>query len=423
MEPNSKKLKIAVIGGGISGITAAYLLSREHDVTLFEKEDYLGGHTNTRLVRDNEGREQAVDTGFIVCNPKNYPNFYKLLKIWGVELQDSNMSFGFFSEESGLNYVGPSPKEFMRTWWNFLSPRFLYFILEQSSFNSQLRSALFREELQHLSLGDYLKTKRHSKFLIENYLAPLIGSIWSGPAASVDDFPAKTLARFFENHDMLRFGARPTWQTIKGGSQEYIKAFKSRFTGRILLSCPVVGVERSGSCQVRIKSGENLSFDRVVFASHADQTIKLLSDASAEEAELLSCWKYESNETVLHRDISVLPPNRQAWAAWNYYKRSGPASTNVAITYYMNRLQNLKCSTDFFVSLNRSAEIPSEKRDYQIHYTHPVMNMASVKTQPDLKKLNGINNSYFCGAYCGYGFHEDGVNSGLEVAKHFGISL
>ncbi|MFM1847874.1 MAG: hypothetical protein RL417_1348, partial [Pseudomonadota bacterium] len=247
MEANAARLKIAVVGGGISGITAAHVLGKLHDVTLFERNDYVGGHTNTQIVRDDAGREIPVDTGFIVCNPKNYPNFYKLLGELGVALQPSDMSFGFVCERSNICYVGPALGEFLRTWWNLLSPRFLKFVAEQSRFNRHLTAALEAGRLPDVSLAEYLSSIGASDFLKDNYLAPLIAAIWSGPDVSADVFPLRTFARFFSNHGMLEFGKRPQWFTVSGGSQTYVRAFLAKFGGAVFRSSPVERVRRDAA--------------------------------------------------------------------------------------------------------------------------------------------------------------------------------
>lgn len=418
-------MNIAVVGGGISGITAAFLLAQKHAVTLFEKNDYLGGHTNTRVVADETGAAIPVDTGFIVCNPTNYPNFYELLSTWGVSLQDSNMSFGFCCEKSGVTYVGPTFGEALSLWENFFSPQFIRFLYQRWRFNCRISRDLASGALQSKTLGAYLEDLHSDSFLVENYLAPLIGSIWSGPDSSVQDFPAGTFARFFDNHGMLDFRKIPRWQTVRGGSHAYLQGFRRNFTGTIRTASPVARVSRvDDGCRITLASGEEQRFDKVVLASHADESLAMLADPSETERQALESWGYSTNHTVLHTDTRVMPRQRRAWAAWNYYRPADAAPRGpVHITYYMNKLQRLETSTDFFVTLNRTTEIDPDRILYEVSYRHPVYTERSIQAQETIKALNGTSHTFFCGAHLGYGFHEDGVKSALEVTKHFGVGL
>jgi len=418
-------MKIAVVGGGIAGITAAHCLSKNHEVTLFERNDYLGGHTNTRVVLDERGREIPVDTGFIVCNPKNYPNFYKLLAALGVKLQPSDMSFGFTCERSKLCYVGPSLGEFARTWWNLFSPRFLLFIAEQANFNRTLARAVERDDLPDISLAEYLNSIGASDFLRTNYLAPLIAAIWSGPDVSAEVFPLRTFARFFANHGMLEFGKRPDWYTVVGGSHRYVSAFRSSFRGTLHTDSPVTRVRRDErGCRITVRGGEELPFDKVVLATHADEALALLADPSPEESAALGAWRYNTNHVVLHTDRRLMPPSKKVWAAWNYYRpTTGSLAKPVAITYYMNKLQRLDTPTDFFVSLNQRESIAPESIKYEITYTHPIYDRGAVASQAMIRRFNGARHTHFCGAYMGYGFHEDGVVGALDAIRSLGGAL
>jgi predicted NAD/FAD-binding protein len=421
----TEPLKILVVGGGIAGITASYVLSRTHDVTLLEKNDYLGGHTNTRTVDDPLNPELQVDTGFIVCNPRNYTNFYKFLDQLGVRLQHSDMSFGFFCERSGLQYMGPSLKEFLMTPGNLLNSRFLAMIVEQFRFNKQALKDLRRGELQDTPLGEYLRQLGTSSYFFDHYLAPLIGSIWSAPDCNALEFPATTFITFFENHGMLEMSKRPQWQTVVGGSQTYVRAFRKGFSGSVRIGTPVSALVRDEQGILLIHEGmPSERFDKVVIATHADEALKLLADPSEEEKAALGGWTYSRNRTVLHTDASILGPKRRLWAAWNYKKRlDARPNSPVAITYYMNRLQNLKAQNDYFVTLNCSDLIDPSKVLYEVEYTHPVYTPDSPRSQAALRELNGTRHTYFCGAYMRYGFHEDAVMSALQVADLFGLQL
>lgn len=279
--------------------------------------------------------------------------------------------------------------------------------------------------LSDIKLSEYLDRLKVSKFFRDYYLLPLIGSIWSGDDSQAADFPAATFATFFRNHGMLNLSDRPKWQTIVGGSHAYVKKFRSNFRGTIFLNSPVAAVSRtSESVKLSLADGETLEFDYVVLATHADEAVKILSDPSAAEKEILGTWKYSSNDTVLHTDTSIVPGSPKTWASWNYFKRIGHQNeAGVQMSYYMNRLQALKTEEHHIVTLNRTKDVAPEKSIYNVEYTHPVYTPRSVKAQGELKLLNGANRTLFAGAYLGYGFHEDGVNSGLDVASHFGMSL
>ena len=416
---------ILVVGGGISGITAAYVLSRAHRVTLLEKNEYLGGHTNTRIVNDPLNSELAVDTGFIVCNPRNYTNFYLFLDQLGITRQPSDMSFGFSCERTGLQYMGPSIKEFLRAWENLFNPRFLGMIWEQQRFNRRALRDLREGTLGDQRLGDYLKEIGTSQYFFDHYLAPLIGSIWSSPDHTALQFPALSFFTFFNNHGMLELRKRPQWQTIVGGSHAYIKAFRKAFAGDIRLGTPAQSISRDDrGVLLKVDGAEPERYDAVVIATHADEALKLLQDPSEAERSALGSWSYSRNRAVLHTDASILGPKRHLWAAWNYRRRrEAKTDSPVAITYYMNKLQNLKAERDYFVTLNCADDIDPRSVLYDVQYTHPVYTPASPVSQRAIAALNGSQNTYFCGAYMRYGFHEDGVISALNVTKQMGLSL
>lgn len=422
---NESGKNILVVGGGISGITAAYVLSRSHKVTLLERNDYLGGHTNTRVVNDPLNPELSVDTGFIVCNPRNYTNFYKFLGQLGIERQDSEMSFGFSCERTGLQYMGPSVKEFLKAPGNLLNPKFVSMIVEQQRFNRRALKDLREGRLGEQPLREYLKELGTSQYFFDNYLAPLIGSIWSAPDSNALEFPALSFLTFFNNHGMLEMSKRPQWQTIVGGSHSYLKAFRKAFKGELRIGSPAQAIRREGDTIVLSLAGATPEkFDAVVIATHADEALKLLEDPSAEEKAALGTWAYSRNRTVLHTDTSILGPKRRLWAAWNYRRRTNSKiDSPVAITYYMNKLQNLKAQRDYFVTLNCGDDIDPKTVLYEVEYTHPIYTPASPLSQKAIKALNGTRNTYFCGAYMRYGFHEDGVISALSVVNQMGLSL
>jgi predicted NAD/FAD-binding protein len=418
-------VRIVVIGGGIAGITAAYVLGRSHEVVLIERNNYVGGHTNTRVVPDPANPQLSVDTGFIVCNPRNYPNFYRFLDQLGVARQDSDMSFGFSCERSGLQYMGPSIAEFVKTPWNLFKLPFVKMILEQRRFNQQARRDLKTGALGEIPLGVYLKQLGTSKYFLDNYLAPLIGSIWSAPDSNALDFPALSFLTFFNNHGMLDLGTRPQWQTVVGGSHAYVKEFRKRFRGSIRVETEAMSLKRVATgVELVCGHGGPEAFDKVIVATHADEALRLLSDPSDAEREALGSWRYSSNRTILHTDAQVLGGPKRLWAAWNYrrYSDSRPESP-VAITYYMNRLQRLQAAKDYFVTLNPVRPIDPQKILYETIYTHPVYTPASPASQERIRHINGERNTYFCGAYMRHGFHEDALQSALDVTTAFGMSL
>jgi predicted NAD/FAD-binding protein len=421
----SGRARIVIVGAGIAGITAAWLLGADHDVTLIERNAYVGGHTNTIAVREASGIEVPVDTGFIVCNPKTYPLFYRLLNQWGVPLRDSDMSFGYFCESSRLGYVGPLVRDFCRRYKNFVNPSFLRMLLELRRFNRQAKDDLHRGVLDEIPLGLYLQRIGATAYFQDHYLLPVAAAIWSSPDEGMLQFPASSIIRFLENHGLLDPGHAPVWQTVVGGSQAYVRAFRSRFAGEVICNAPARAVERrADGVTVYFQEGAARSFDHVVMAAHADESLALLADASAQERQLLSAWRYHRNPTILHTDASVLPPDRSLWASWNYYRRSGQSpGDQVPITYYMNRLQGLECSHDYFVSLNADHLIDPAKVIYQAQYTHPAYTSGSLAAQRELKRLNGSNRTSFCGSYMGYGFHEDAVAAAAAVAQKWGVTL
>ncbi len=420
METNADRLKIAVVGGGVAGISAAWLLSSRHDVTLIEADDRIGGHTNTIMV--DEGSAQVpVDTGFIVCNKRNYPNFYRLLDEWGIDRRDSDMSFGFSCEESGFGYVGPSLREFARYRRNLIKPRFLGLLWSQRRFARAALASLDRRDLGDMSLGSYLESKGMDDFFVHNYLIPLAASVWSSPDRDMLEFPAETFLRFFHNHGMIQVRDIPKWQTVVGGSRAYVDRFIELFTGTVLTSTPVESVRRTdGGVVVDVRGGSGMSFDHVVLATHADLSLGILADPTAGERSALESWRYHHSSVVLHSDASVMPADRRLWASWNYRRPIGAAPGDpVPITYSMNRLQGLDDRRDYLVSLNLQKPVREETVIYEVDYTHPAYTPASLESQRAIRELDGDRNTHFCGAYMGYGFHEDAVASAFEVARRF----
>ena len=414
-------MKIAVIGGGIGGIASAWLLAKRHDVTMFEQDERIGGHTNTIAVEEDSGTV-PVDTGFIVCNRLNYPVFYGLLNEWGISLRDSDMSFGFSCVRTGLGYVGPSLRDFAKCPRNLINPRFWGLVRSQRRFARRALASLESGDLGDMPLGVYLDELGMDEFFINNYLIPLAASVWSSPDNDMLDFPAATFLRFFDNHGMIRVRNIPRWQTVVGGSCAYVEKFKSLFPGKILKGMPVESVSRhEDRVDIKPLGGEMMSFDHVVLAAHADQSLAMLADPSSVERQALSTWKYHSSSIVLHTDPSVMPRDRRLWASWNYRRPADAAPGDpVPITYYMNRLQGLKSSRDYLVSLNLQTPVDPSCVIYKINYTHPAYVPACIDAQKQLRSLPVERRTHFCGGYMGYGFHEDAAASAALVDHRLG---
>jgi predicted NAD/FAD-binding protein len=420
-----KGQNIAVIGGGVAGIVAAYLLQRQHKVTLFEQNDYLGGHTHTVEIKEGPDAGLAVDTGFIVLNDATYPLFQKFLKRLGVATRTSEMSFGFQCLQTGLIYAGTNLNGLFIQRRNLFSPRYFSFLLEIGRFCKKARNDLDKGKVPQATLGQYLETGGFSQFMTDNYLVPMASAIWSTPMQKVTEFPAEPFLRFFRNHGLLSFRNRPQWRTVAGGSHTYVKAFLRDYQGILKLKSGVQQIARQDDCvHISLASGESLSFDQVVIATHADQALRLLKNPSEIEHRLLSPWRYQPNGTVLHTDSSLLPRQEAARAAWNFTRsRRRTSEQPVFVTYYMNRLQGFSAGRDYCVTLNRVEPFRPETVIAKMVYHHPLYSFESMKTQKELPQLNGRQRTYFCGSYFGYGFHEDAVKSGMAVGNAFGIDL
>lgn len=415
-------MKIAIIGSGISGLTSAFLLNRKHDIQVFEAADWIGGHTHTVPVQLN-GQSYAIDTGFIVFNNWTYPNFYRLLDQIGVTYQPTEMSFSVHDPRSGLEYNGHSLNSLFAQRRNLLSPSFWGMLRGIMRFNQE---ALFDLQQGHLddqiSLGSYLRQRNYSQSFIDNYIVPMGAAIWSMPLHKMLEFPLQFFVRFFKNHGLLSVNERPEWQVIKGGSSAYIEPLISSFSKKIRLNCPVQRVERDERGVIIHSAAGRETFDKVVFACHSDQALKLLSAPSALEQSILGALPYAENDVVLHTDTRLLPKRKLAWASWNY-RLGGDSAQPAALTYNMNILQGIQAPETFCVSLNQTAAIDPEKIIARFSYAHPQFSLAGVAAQPQWQAIQGIQHSYFCGAYWGNGFHEDGVVSALRVADAFGLHL
>ncbi len=415
-------MKIAIIGSGIAGLTCAYLLNREHEIQVFEAADWIGGHTHTVPVT-LDGQDYAIDTGFIVFNDWTYPNFIRLLSQLGVDYQPTEMSFSVHDSRSGFEYNGHSLNSLFAQRRNLFSPSFWSMLRGILRFNTEAQFDLQQGRLaDNISLGDYLQQRQYSQGFIDHYIVPMGAAIWSMPLEQMLSFPLQFFVRFFKNHGLLSVSDRPQWQVIKGGSSAYIEPLCASFREQIRLSCPVQRVERNAAGVVIHSAAGSEVFDKVVFACHSDQALALLSQPSASEQDILGALPYAANDVVLHTDTRLLPKRPLAWASWNY-RLGGSVSQPAALTYNMNILQGLTAPQAFCVSLNQTAEIDQDKILARFSYAHPQFSLAGVNAQARWHELQGAQHSYFCGAYWGNGFHEDGVVSALRVANSFGLQL
>ncbi len=410
-------MKIAVVGSGIAGLGAAWLLSREHEVVLFEAQDRLGGHTHTHRVQ-LAGREYAVDSGFIVFNPVNYPLLSRMFDELGVASQPTTMGFSVQDGGSGLEYNATNLNAMFCQRRNLFSPRFHRMVREILRFYREC-PALLEQSGEGPTLGKYLADGGYSQLFIDDHLVPMASALWSSPAAQILDFPARYLVQFMANHRMLQVQGRPEWRVVAGGSASYIAALQSRWSVQVCLATPVRSLRREeAGVLVRTAAGEE-RFDQVVLACHADDALALLEDTSSEEQQVLGAIEYQDNDTVLHTDARLLPRRRAAWAAWNAYVPAEPGAA-CTVSYCMNLLQSLDSPEPFVVTLNRSQDIDPAKVIARMRYRHPIYTHASVAAQKRRDEINGQRRTWFAGAAWGYGFHEDGLRSGVDVARALG---
>ena len=416
--------RIAIIGTGIAGLTAAWHLRDRHELVLFEANNYVGGHTATKDV-EYGGRQYAIDTGFIVFNDWTYPNFIALLEALGAPWQFSNMSFSLRCERSGLEYNGTSVNSLFAQRRNALNPRFLRMIADILRFNVRAKELLTPPTIAghpdpegQLTLGDYLAEGGYSRAFIERYIIPMGRAIWSATGRGMLDFPVRFFVDFFNRHGFLNVDDRPTWRTITGGSREYARRLTANFGECVRLATPVQRVRRSDDgVWINSRAGGE-RFDQVFFACHSDQALAILEDPSDNEQQILGAFPYQENDVVLHTDRSMLPRAPLARAAWNYHLLD-PDSGRVALTYDMNVLQAIDAEVTFMVTLNRTAEIDSAKVLGRYTYHHPVYTPAAVTAQGRRREISGVRRTHYCGAYWRYGFHEDGVVSGLWALEDF----
>jgi predicted NAD/FAD-binding protein len=411
-------VKIAIVGSGVAGLTVAAALHPRHSITVYESAAWVGGHTNTVDVDDGDGRVVGVDTGFIVCNEWTYPNFLAMLARLGVGVQDSNMSFSVQDERNGLEYNGTNVNALFAQRRNLFRPSFLRMIADILRFNAEAPRFLGSGDAT-TTLGDYLRDGRYGRPFVENYIVPMGRAIWSAEEAPLLGFPARFFIEFFKGHGFLSVNDRPQWLAVRGGSREYVRVLTAPFRDRIRTNAPVETVKRlPHEVQVRARGGEVEHYDAVVLACHSDQALRMLADASPEEREILGAFPYQPNVATLHTDETVLPKRKLARAAWNYHLRT-TAHRGCAVTYDMNVLQSLDTKRRYLVSLNLEDRIDPAKVLAAFDYDHPVYTPAGVAAQARHAEISGARRTFYCGAYWRYGFHEDGVVSGLAALKHF----
>jgi len=425
MTSKRDKRRIAVVGGGVAGITASHLLQQAHEVTLFEKNASIGGHTRTCVLPSGPDAGTPVDTGFIVFNNRTYPNFIRLLERLNVAYQPSEMSFSCYNESSGLAYAGTGFSGLFAQRLNLLSPSYWRFIMGLIRFSRRTRSLYYAGQLEGLTLGEFCAREQIPERVVENFVLPMAAAIWSTPFSGIREYPMASIARFYENHGLLSLSDRPTWYTVTGGSHTYVKRFLDTFQGTVCSGCRVTRITRyEQGVSLELEDGDAKTFDEVVIASHADEALALLADPSPDENALLSAWNYSRNRVLLHTDERLMPPLRNAWASWNYLRLSQARDDSPAcLTYYMNRLQNFRGRSAYLVTLNPLRTVEPGTLIAEFADTHPIYTAAAVETQARLPDLNGKRHTYFCGSYFNHGFHEDAVTAAVHVARHFNCTL
>lgn len=414
-----EKLNIAVVGSGISGLSASWLLAKRHNVTLYEAGNYPGGHSNTVDVGLESGTI-PVDTGFIVYNERNYPNLTALFAHLGVATDQTEMSFALSLNNGAYEYSGSRFGGFFGQRRNFVNPHHWRLLHDLNRFFSEASGNVARNATD-MSLGEFLRSENYSDIFIEAHILPMGAAIWSTSMGDMLQFPARSFIDFYANHGMLQFRNRPLWNTVSGGSRQYVAKMLADGPIETVLNNPVRKVVRHEGYAHIVDARDVLRpFDHVVIATHADQALKLLEKPTTRESSVLGRFSYQPNRAVLHRDPAQMPKRRRLWSSWNYLKRGVEANEELCVTYWMNRLQNLDGDADIFVTLNPASEIHPKLVEQEFDYDHPVFDAGSLAAQKELWALQGLNHVWFCGSYFGHGFHEDGIQSGLAVAEQLG---
>ncbi|MBB4265834.1 NAD(P)/FAD-dependent oxidoreductase [Roseospira visakhapatnamensis] len=421
-DTSGRPRRIAVIGTGIAGMAAAWLLSQRHHVTVFERGDYVGGHSNTVEAPGRDGRPVPVDTGFIVYNTANYPNLTALFDHLQVPTQLSDMSFAASLDDGRLEYAGSGLGGLFAQPANIARPRFWSMLRDLLRFYREAPAFLADPSARVTTLGEYLDANRYGRPFVEDHLLPMGAAIWSTPTADMRAYPAAAFIRFFENHGLLRLRDRIDWRTVTGGSREYVRRLTAPFADRIHLNTKIMSIRRAnGSVMIEDLRGELHVADDIVLACHADEALALLSDADDRERTILQGFRYTRNRAILHTDASLMPRARRAWAAWNFLgTRDAEGTRQVCVTYWMNKLQGIDERTPLFVTLNPPREPARNTVIRGFLYDHPLFDREALAAQHQVWRLQGHRNTWFCGAYMGSGFHEDGVQAGLAVAEALG---
>jgi len=415
-------VRIAIVGSGVSGLVCAHLLHPRHDVTVFESASRPGGHTNTVHLELPDG-PQDVDTGFIVFNDRNYPLFTTLLARLGVASQASTMSFSVSDERTGLEWRGSSPNTVFAQRRNLVNPVFVKMLADVARFNRAARRLLADPPDDDFTLGDLLRQGRWSRAFMDWYLVPLGAAIWSADPTTFTDYPAAAFARFFDHHGLLSTGRQPSWRTVSGGAARYVDKIVAPLGDRLRLSTPVDKIVRRRRCvEVRTTDGAPEDFDHIILATHAPQSLRLLSDPTPAEREILGAIRYQPNHAVLHTDEGLLPRHRRARASWNYHVPRVEQRLPT-VTYDLTRLQSIKSATRVLLTLNRPDAIDATKVLATFDYEHPVFDTGALRAQRRHGEINGRNRTSLCGAYWGHGFHEDGVRQAVEICRPFGATL
>ena len=411
--------RVAIIGTGIAGLGCGHFLHRKFDLTFYEKNDYAGGHSNTISVVE-ENRSVPIDTGFMVFNEVTYPNLTRLFKELGVAVKPTNMSFSVQHLPTGLEFCGSSLNHIFGQRKNLLRPRFWKMILQINRFNSEAMEALASPKYQNHTLGEYVRERAYGDDFLNLYLVPMSSAVWSTPPELMLEFPAVALLRFFHNHGFLGLHTQHPWLTVVNGAKAYVEKITAPFREMIKLTSGATSVRREGNgVKVTDVSGRTENFDQVIFASHADETLKLLAEADGQERKLLGEFKYQPNSALLHTDESVMPKTKLCWSAWNYRIDFGAdKKIRPATIYWMNRLQGVSDRRNYFVSINGENSVNPNSVLKRIQYEHPVFSLGAIRAQTELPKLNErMTNVFFCGSYFRYGFHEDAFTSALDLCR------
>lgn len=416
-----KRPRLAIIGTGVAGLGCAHFLHPHFDLTIFEQNDYAGGHTNTVTVNE-AGRELPVDTGFMVFNYVTYPLLSRLFKELDVATKPTSMSFSVSHLQSGIEYNGTSLNRLFGQRRNLISPRFWKFILQINRFNAEAVAALNEERFARMTLREYVEARAYGDDFLNLYIIPMGSAVWSTPPELMLEFPALTLIHFWHNHGFLGLNTQHPWRTVTDGARSYVKKLTAPFKDRIRLGAPVVRVERDpNSVKVFPRDASPETFDKVIFASHADQTLRMLARPTDLENELLGCFKYQPNIATLHTDDSFMPRTKKCWASWNYRIKPLPGGGIEPSTHYwMNSLQGVSDKTNYFVAINAADEIAPDKVLKRINYEHPLFDLAAIDAQkrlPDLNRISRDQNTYFCGSYFRHGFHEDAFGSAVALCR------